>query len=172
MCSTAGQLGTGDTTSHTSPTPVSGGHKFLQIEAAYWHTCGVRLDSRVLCWGDNSMGERILFEGIMGEGGGFVLFLRSLSNAGFAGQLGTGDYSARLTPTQISGGGLYVQVAAMKFATCTSGTITKCFGDNTNGALGEYSADATTNLPAQRSNCKNNNKNKMIILIIAIQLRL
>ena len=38
------------------PIAVSGGLKFLQIAAGGRHTCGIALDGRVHCWGDNLRG--------------------------------------------------------------------------------------------------------------------
>jgi alpha-tubulin suppressor-like RCC1 family protein len=39
---------------HESPVAVAGGHKWLQVTAAYSHTCGVTTDNRGFCWGNNT----------------------------------------------------------------------------------------------------------------------
>ncbi len=40
----------------TEPVMVPGGHRFVELSAFGRTTCGIRIDSRVLCWGDNSRG--------------------------------------------------------------------------------------------------------------------
>lgn len=55
-----GQLGLGtidNMTSHRSPAPVAGGHKFIQLSLGATHTCGVTLQHQVLCWGENATGQ-------------------------------------------------------------------------------------------------------------------
>lgn len=55
-----GQLGLGtiDTNStHRSPAPVIGGHKFIQLSLGATHACGVTLQHQVLCWGENFTGQ-------------------------------------------------------------------------------------------------------------------
>ena len=39
------------------PSPVPEGEQFTDIDAGTWHTCGVRLDSTILCWGDDGYGQ-------------------------------------------------------------------------------------------------------------------
>jgi alpha-tubulin suppressor-like RCC1 family protein len=55
-----GQLGLGsidNETTHRSPAPVAGGHKFIQLSLGAMHTCGVTLQHQVLCWGENFAGQ-------------------------------------------------------------------------------------------------------------------
>jgi alpha-tubulin suppressor-like RCC1 family protein len=52
-----GELGTGTTTSSTTPVAVSGGLTFREVSAGYRHTCGVTTDNVAYCWGRNSDGE-------------------------------------------------------------------------------------------------------------------
>jgi alpha-tubulin suppressor-like RCC1 family protein len=39
------------------PLAVQGAHKFASLSAGASHTCGLSLDGRILCWGDNSAGQ-------------------------------------------------------------------------------------------------------------------
>ena len=53
-----GQLGAGEgVQSADLPTPVAGGHEFVDMDAGYLHTCGIDQDGRVYCWGSNIYGE-------------------------------------------------------------------------------------------------------------------
>ena len=38
------------------PTVVAGGLKFMDLKAGYFNTCGLTLEHRAFCWGDNSFG--------------------------------------------------------------------------------------------------------------------
>lgn len=53
-----GKLGTGQETGWVmSPVAVAGGHRFVQIEAGAYHTCGLTTSDDILCWGFNANGE-------------------------------------------------------------------------------------------------------------------
>ena len=52
-----GALGTGDTTSHASPTPVAGGLQFSSIAIAELSSCGLTQAGAAYCWGDNRDGQ-------------------------------------------------------------------------------------------------------------------
>jgi alpha-tubulin suppressor-like RCC1 family protein len=39
------------------PLAVQGAHKFASLSAGASHTCGLGLDGKVMCWGDNSAGQ-------------------------------------------------------------------------------------------------------------------
>lgn len=47
-----GQLGDGAADDQRSPVPVSGSHAFAAISAGYSHTCAIKVDSSLLCWGE------------------------------------------------------------------------------------------------------------------------
>lgn len=55
----SGQLGNGNTgTDRTSPSiPISGGYKWSDIDAGYAHACGITVDAKMYCWGDNAFGQ-------------------------------------------------------------------------------------------------------------------
>jgi len=52
-----GRFGNGTTSDATVPTPVSGGHAFIQMSSSQDHTCAVATDGNAWCWGGNDMGE-------------------------------------------------------------------------------------------------------------------
>lgn len=40
-----------------APVAVAGGHRFVSLVAGRWHTCGMRADGAVYCWGGNLSGQ-------------------------------------------------------------------------------------------------------------------
>ncbi|HEX6036934.1 PKD domain-containing protein [Longimicrobium sp.] len=52
-----GQLGTGDFATHDAPTPVAGGHAFVDVRVGSLHACGLEADGEVWCWGMNQFGQ-------------------------------------------------------------------------------------------------------------------
>jgi alpha-tubulin suppressor-like RCC1 family protein len=56
-----GQFGTGvhDPSDNFHPVPeaVAGGHRFRQVSAGGYHTCGVTTDNRAYCWGGSGSGQ-------------------------------------------------------------------------------------------------------------------
>src|SRR5262245_1373375 len=60
-----GQLGNGPVTGdQPTPTEVSGGHTdWIAVAAGRSHTCGIRSNHRLYCWGTNGSGQ-------LGNGGG------------------------------------------------------------------------------------------------------
>jgi alpha-tubulin suppressor-like RCC1 family protein len=109
-----GQLGTGDQSPHTSPVKIdpSGLGAVTEILAGGSHTCALRVDGSLWCWGDNRFG-----------------------------QLGTGDTAPRLAPTPIAPDVLGTQVAGAYAGgahTCVvkvDGSV-YCWGNNQYGQLG------------------------------------
>jgi alpha-tubulin suppressor-like RCC1 family protein len=122
---TYGQLGTGDTTSQTTPTPVeastleSGGATVIEVYAGGTSTCALRSDATLWCWGDNTNG-----------------------------QLATGDTTQHPAPVQASPSILGNQVASASVggahacAVKTDGSVW-CWGNNMYGQLGTGSLGAS-----------------------------
>jgi len=116
-----GQLGNGTLDpGQWTPTLVSGGFAFVQLTAGGQHTCGRTASGAVYCWGLNRVGQ-------LGDG--------------------TSGYPAsRSTPTLVSGGLVFVEVAAgAGFSppddshTCgrTISNAIYCWGSNNFGQLGD-----------------------------------
>ena len=116
-----GQLGTGSKTGPQvclgvacaiRPVRVTGGHVFLRIRPGGEHTCGLDVNYRYLCWGNNVFG-----------------------------QLGDGTRTTRLKPVLVVGGLTFVQVSAGGMHTCgvTSAHLAYCWGRNETGQLGDGS---------------------------------
>lgn len=106
-----GQLGNDTTTDSLVATPVHGLDNVISVEAGGAHTCALRSDGSLFCWGDNARG-----------------------------QLGDGTTTTRLTPTLVSGLGASASaLTAGGLHTCAiTGTgAAKCWGDNSNGQLGD-----------------------------------
>jgi len=107
-----GQLGDGTTTLRMTPTAVSGlSNDVIAISTGCSHTCALLSAGGVQCWGDNSRG-----------------------------QLGDGTTTQRLTPTAVSGlSSDVIAVAAGTMHTCAllSSGGAKCWGDNSDGQLGD-----------------------------------
>jgi alpha-tubulin suppressor-like RCC1 family protein len=108
-----GQLGNGPFTSSLVPTPVfgeAGTNTARDIAAGGNHTCAVRANGAVACWGDNANG-----------------------------QLGDGSTVGRPTPGAVTGISGAVAVAAGGLHTCVvlaNGTV-RCWGENSSGQLGD-----------------------------------
>lgn len=116
-----GQLGANVTTTPLSNVPVSVPdlpNDITQIASGYDHSCGIRQNDNVVCWGANSYG-----------------------------QLGDGSINpSKGTETTDSLGGRAVEVATGQSHTCAlliNGTV-RCWGANSYGQLGN---DTTTGSP-------------------------
>jgi alpha-tubulin suppressor-like RCC1 family protein len=83
---------------------------FRQVSAGWVHACGVTLDNQAYCWASN-----------------------------FAGQLGDGTTTDRLTPVPVAGGLQFRQVSAGFSYTCgvTVDDLAYCWGKNDEGKLGD-----------------------------------
>jgi alpha-tubulin suppressor-like RCC1 family protein len=117
---TAGQHGNGTTVSSLSLSVVLGSGGSVSgrgIAAGREHTCAVRANGTVACWGRNDFG-----------------------------QIGDGTVSTRLTPTAVGGLANVTAVAAGNLHTCAllaNGSV-RCWGDNGRGQLGDGTLAART----------------------------
>ncbi|MFW2381522.1 MAG: DUF4214 domain-containing protein, partial [Acidimicrobiales bacterium] len=108
-----GQLGNGQSGDiYTSPTPVtvSGVSDFIYVNAGDRHSCGVRSNRTIVCWGDNLYG-----------------------------QLGNGALGLSTTPSTVSGITNAESVSGGQTHTCavlTDGQA-RCWGRNNRGQLGD-----------------------------------
>lgn len=93
----------------TTPFQVSGGYTWKKISSGNEHSCGIRTDGTLMCWG---------------EGG--------------SGRLGTGNSTDVNVPTAISGGGTWLDVHAGFSQTCAlkSDKTIWCWGSDQYKALG------------------------------------
>jgi alpha-tubulin suppressor-like RCC1 family protein len=106
------QLGDGSTTERPVPVQVSGhATDWAAVTAGGIHTCAVKTDHTLWCWGDNTYG-----------------------------QVGDGSTTTRTVPVQVSGHATdWAAVTAGLFHTCavkTDGTLW-CWGWNPDGQLGD-----------------------------------
>jgi alpha-tubulin suppressor-like RCC1 family protein len=136
----------------TRPVAVTGGLKFRRISAGGVHSCGLALDDRIYCWGDNlrgSLGDPALRAS--------PVPVPTISTARFAdvatgnehtcglrldgvavcwganewGQVGTGSVAASIAvPTATGGGNLFASISASGVRSCARGAdgIAFCWG--------------------------------------------
>jgi alpha-tubulin suppressor-like RCC1 family protein len=100
-----------------TPEQVGSDSNWTDVSAgSYLHSCGVKADYSLWCWGYNNNG-----------------------------QLGTGTNSGENQPKQIGLGTHWVSVTAGAYHSCaiTTGGELWCWGDNSQGAVGNTSASST-----------------------------
>ena len=159
----SGQLGDGTTVQSTSPVQVSGlssGVKQLAVGAD--HTCVLTTGNGVKCWGYNSHGElgdssntnrtapvdvTGLTSGVASIGSGSFHTCAVLESGAVkcwgsngSGRLGDGTTTTRNTPVSVSGltsGIASVTGGDAHSCAVTSTNSVKCWGDNSQGALGD-----------------------------------
>ena len=120
----SGQLGTGDSVSHTTPVKVKAltGKTITALAANDSHTCAVA-DGDIWCWGQNNYG-----------------------------QLGGGDTIRRYEPVMVKSlAGLHVTSLSLGYGhTCAvAGGDTWCWGSNSKGQLGTGDAAAQNATPVK-----------------------
>jgi alpha-tubulin suppressor-like RCC1 family protein len=106
----SGQLGLGDIDDRDVPTPLDAGTDWIELEAGFSHSCGLRAGGSVWCWGANDYG-----------------------------QLGTGDGQMHLTPTFVSTTHAVTLIASTFRHTCAvyaDGSLW-CWGNHSEGQLGQ-----------------------------------
>ena len=173
---TFGELGAGVAGGGgASPTPVAGGLVFASIAAGSRHACGVATGSRLFCWGDDDFGQ-LGDTGIVNsttpipvDSAGVAMALTGVTTGAAhtcalkaggaaycwgdnaAGQLGIGttDGNAHATPVQVAGGRVFASLTAGAIHNCglTSAGVAYCWGDNTNGEIGNGTAGGPQTAP-------------------------
>jgi alpha-tubulin suppressor-like RCC1 family protein len=157
-----GMLGNGTRVNRTTPVAVKGGLVFRQIRPGSHHTCAVTTTAKGYCWGSNENGKlgigasggyRLVPIAVAGglnfrriiPGGGHTCGLTTSGKAycwggGNVGQIGDGQIVlGRPSPKAVSGGLTFTQVVAGEAHSCgvTSDKRAYCWGDNSEGALGD-----------------------------------
>jgi prepilin-type N-terminal cleavage/methylation domain-containing protein len=117
-----GQLGRGSTSDSSVPVAVTktgalSGLTIKSISAGYYHTCVIASDNQTYCWGDGAQGQ-------LGRG--------SLSDSSVPVAVDTSDVLSGLSVKYITNGYYHTCVIA-------SNNQAYCWGDNTNGQLGNNS---------------------------------
>lgn len=150
------------------PTNTTGSTEWLTISAGLWFTCGVRADNKLLCWGSNdtgrtgvglTSGETLTPTEVLGGGSwrhvvtsansdynAFACGIK-IDGSGWcwgsnnSGQLGDDTYTARSSPTQISGLGATswstIDTSYSHACGIYTGGKAVCWGSNTNGEIGD-----------------------------------
>src|SRR3989339_811107 len=109
-----GQLGDSSTAVHEvgNPNVTVDNSSYSSISTGRTHTCGIRAnDSRVLCWGDDTYG-----------------------------QIGNGDTSENLVPTNTTDSSIYTSISTGTMHTCgirSNDSRVMCWGQGTSGQLGD-----------------------------------
>jgi alpha-tubulin suppressor-like RCC1 family protein len=106
-----GTLGAGSNASFSvTPVPVAGGLTFRSVSVGSDHACGVTIDNRGWCWGNNDWR-----------------------------QLGTGTSAASSTPVAVAGNLAFMSITAGSAFTCGVSTTTEawCWGANQIGQVGD-----------------------------------
>ena len=162
-----GHLGTGTTTTATTPQPTSTGLRFTQLSSGYDFNCGVTTGSTVACWGYNAQGAigngttanqttPLIVSGVTGaleaRAGESHACARTAADmycwgANYSGQIGDATFTTpRTTPTKIADGITPLSIAAFsRSASCaSSATQLYCWGSSY--SIGDGTG-ATRNVP-------------------------
>jgi alpha-tubulin suppressor-like RCC1 family protein len=102
-------VGDGSSVNRTSPTPVSGGVSFTQLDGSPTHFCGVAVDQAIYCWGINALADT------------------------------SGAQAGNSTPQRLASDNAWTLVAPGYAHNCAiaSDGLTYCWGDNASGQLGD-----------------------------------
>jgi alpha-tubulin suppressor-like RCC1 family protein len=161
-----GEAGDGTTTPRLAPVATAGGIDWLNVDAGYYHSCGVEVHKQLYCWGNNTRGELGLgttgsiktvptrvgadatwsdvSAGGASSGQSFTCGIRAGAllcwGYNLNGQLGLGNTTNRSTPTQVGTATDWSAVEAGAFTSCatkSSGAL-YCWGAG-GGAIGDGS---------------------------------
>jgi alpha-tubulin suppressor-like RCC1 family protein len=174
-----GQLGDGTTTSKTVPTQVTGlTSGFTQVSANVGTVCAVKSDGKSYCWGDYTVGQLsgdvggflyspkdpIGLSGLVSSVSVGLYFSCAIHNgaakcwgANSYGNLGNGNYTNQGSPVQVTGltsGVTSIATDADNYysnrhACAVHNGAAKCWGDNSNGQLGNGVTGGSSNVPVQ-----------------------
>jgi len=169
---TSGQLGNGTTASSVQPVVVAGGGGSItarDLAAGGFHTCVVRANGTVSCWGDNNTAQigdgtttdRLTavavpgLSNVVSVAAGYQHSCALLATgsarcwgANFSGQLGNGTKSQSSPLVFVSGLANAVAIAAGVSHTCAllaNGTV-RCWGSNNFGQIGDGTTGGGGNL--------------------------
>jgi murein DD-endopeptidase MepM/ murein hydrolase activator NlpD len=115
-----------------SPTRMeaSSPYTFTQVSAGWEHTCGVRTDGTLACWGDNTYGQATPPAGTFTQVSAGGTDTCGVRTGGTLACWGNNDYGQATPPA-----GTFTQVSAGPWHTCgvrTGGTLA-CWGNNDDG---------------------------------------
>lgn len=167
-----GQLGVGDTSQRTTPSRVGSLAGWTSASAGGAHTCGLRVDQTLWCWGENGDGQLGIGDLVnrltpvevatdswssISTGAAHTCGIETTAEGTLwcwggneDGQLGVGDTTDRLRPTQVSPGSTWLRVENGGAHTCAieSTGFLWCWGYNLHGQLGLGDTDQR-NSPSQ-----------------------
>jgi alpha-tubulin suppressor-like RCC1 family protein len=124
-----GQVGDGTTASARTPVSVSGITTATAVAAGYKHSCALLQNGTVKCWGDNSYGE-------LGNGNTVLQSQR--------GGPSTAHSSVPVTVTGISTAIAITSSDGYHSCAVLQGGTVKCWGDNSNGQIGNGTRNTAT----------------------------
>ncbi|WP_395683344.1 hypothetical protein [Dokdonella sp.] len=156
----AGELGGGDSSSHSTPIEVVGLGSVQSVALGNGFSCARSTEGAIECWGGNSDGtlgngtfrgslvpvDVALLSGALAinAGGRHACAITNLHEAvcwgnDFFGQLGNATTTQRLTPVDVIGVGSIDAVSAGFSHTCalTAASTAACWGNNYGGQLGD-----------------------------------
>jgi uncharacterized protein YjdB len=161
----AGHLGSGASAPSAVPVAVSGSYTFVDISLGANHACALEASGNLYCWGSNQDGQLGLGSGstsssrvpqrvpnlTVAEFSAGASHTCATSTAGDTycwgsggdGEIGDGNNTTRMSPTQISGAQQFTNLTAGWGHTCALNASSEvyCWGSNVHGELG----DGTTN---------------------------
>ena len=170
-CAEDGGTPSGPGVERPTSAAVAGALSFRQLSAGESHTCGVTVQDKAYCWGNNGVGGT---GGQLGDGtttdrsrpvavGGGHEFKQISAGVDHScgvtpdnraycwgvnrdGQLGDGTTGTRLTPVAVAGGRRFRQISAGNHHTCavTPGDVAFCWGSSLYGVLGTGSGSTLT----------------------------
>lgn len=120
----AGQLGIGNKDPNKSvPTVVEPAEKWIKVSSSFDHTCGIKLDGKLFCWGRNQSNQ-------LGIGN-------------------VGNLDDQTSPVAVTDAGPWIEVVGGVRHTCgiKSDGWLYCWGTDTWGVLGNGGNVPTTNTP-------------------------